>query len=442
MRKLIVVVVTVLVSLVGVPVVSYAEPPPDYFVDPTKLPFDALPELASQRWWGIHGGAGYRIEVPEHWNGELVVWAHGFAGFGLELTVQNHPLRAYLLSKGYAWAASSYRRNDYDVKAGVADTHALTTLFNGIVSEPTRTYLTGASMGGHITASAIEQYPSAYDGAMPICGVLGDYELFDYFLDFNVAAQQLGTGSSAFPVDPPTYIGTTVPAIKQALSGGAWPAPVTLAAQQLKTLTMLRSGGIRPNFDSAWLFWNSIPGSFSGQAGNFLFDLGVGDGTLVGHPGVAVDNTDAVYQLDIDPALSADEIAFNQAIVRVASDPQGRRPAGMANIPVVKGTPRIPVLTLHDLGDLFVPFKMEIDYAQRVAANGASDRVVQRAIRGVGHCDFTAQELTTAFEDLVRWVKEGVKPAGDVILDPAAVAASSYGCVFTKGSHLLGAPCP
>jgi hypothetical protein len=106
-------------------------------------------------------------------------------------------------------------------------------------------------------------------------------------------------------------------------------------------------------------------GSFSGQAGNFLFDLGLGDGTLVGHPGVAVDNTDAVYQLDIDPALSADEIAFNQAIVRVASDPQRRRPAGMANIPVVKGTPRIPVLTLHDLGDLFVPFKMEIDYAQR-----------------------------------------------------------------------------
>jgi hypothetical protein len=99
MRKLIVVAVTMLVSLVGVPVVSYAERPPDYFVDPTKLPFDALPGLASQRWWGVHGGAGYRIEVPEHWNGELVVWAHGFAGFGLELTVQNHPLRAYLLSK-------------------------------------------------------------------------------------------------------------------------------------------------------------------------------------------------------------------------------------------------------------------------------------------------------------------------------------------------------
>jgi len=297
-------------------------------------------------------------------------------------------------------------------------------------------------MGGHINAAAIEQYPNAYDGAMPICGVLGDYELFDYHLDFTVAAQQLGTGSSAFPVDPPTYLGTTVPAIKQALSGDAWPAPVTPAAQQLKTLTMLRSGGIRPNFDSAWLFWNSLAGASSGQPGNFLFELGLGDGTLFGHAGVAVDNTDAVYQLDLDPALGADEIAFNEAVVRVASDPQGRHPAGLANIPVVKGDPRIPVLTLHNLGDLFVPFGMETDYAERVAANGVSDLVVQRAIRGVRHCDFTTQELVTGFDDLVRWVKDGVKPSGDEVLDPTAVAAAGYGCAFTRGSHLLADPCP
>jgi site-specific recombinase XerD len=378
-----------LVGGVGNPAVSYAVPPPDYFVDPTKLPFDALPGLPSQRWWGTHDGAGYRIEVPEDWNGELVLWAHGFAGNGLELTVGNHPLRAHLLSGGYAWAASSYRRNEYDVQAGVADTHALTTLFSGLVGRPTRTYLTGASMGGHITAAAIEQYPNAYDGAMPIRGVLGDYELFDYFLDFNAPAQQLATGTSTFPVDPATYLGTTVPAIKDGLSGGAWPAPVTPAAQQLKTLTMLRSGGVRPNFDSAWLFWNSIPGGFSGQPGTFLFDLGLGDGTLVGHPGVAVDNTDADYQLDLDPTLSPEEEAFNQAIVRVASDPQGRHPAGVANVPVVKGNPSIPVLNAARSRRPVRPVR----HGDRLRAAGCGQRVadlvVQRAIRGVGHCNFT-----------------------------------------------------
>lgn len=53
-------------------------------------------------YWGVHTGAGYRIEVPDNWNGDLVVWAHGFRGTGLELTVDNHPLRALLIPLGYA----------------------------------------------------------------------------------------------------------------------------------------------------------------------------------------------------------------------------------------------------------------------------------------------------------------------------------------------------
>ncbi len=168
-----------------------ADPPPQYFVDETKLPFGQLPGLPTERYWGVHGGAGYRIEVPPNWNGKLVMWAHGFRGSGSKLTVDNHPLRAFLLASGYAWAASSYSRNEYDVAVGVMDTYALGKLFNGIVGNPSRIYMTGASMGGHITAAAIEQYRNEYDGAMPICGVLGDHELFDFFLDYNLVAAAL-----------------------------------------------------------------------------------------------------------------------------------------------------------------------------------------------------------------------------------------------------------
>jgi hypothetical protein len=38
---------------------------------------------------------------------------------------------------------------------------------------------------------------------------LGDYELFDFFLDFNVAGQQLALGIAQFPVAP-DYPVTTV----------------------------------------------------------------------------------------------------------------------------------------------------------------------------------------------------------------------------------------
>lgn len=412
------------------------ERPPAWFVDESKLPFGALPGIESTRHWGVHKGAGYRIEVPSGWTSDdgLVLWAHGFRGDGLELTVDNHPLRAYLLANGFAWAASSYSRNGYDVAAGVQDTHALTELFNGIVGRPSRTYITGASMGGHVVTAAIEQYPRTWDGAMPICGVLGDHELFDFFLDYMLVAQVLAGLDAQFPAVLTTWATVTVPLITSTL-GAPWPVALTPQGQHLKALTELRTGGERPLFDAAWVAWAS-----------FLLALpATGDGTVPGSPGIVVDNTDAVYQFDTDPALTADEQLLNETIPRIEQDPQGRVEHGVANVPVVNGTPPVPVLSLHDLGDLFVPFSMEQIYAQRVTENGRSDLVVQRAIRGVGHCDFTAQELVTGFQDLVNWVVDGVHPAGDDVLNAAVVADPHYGCEFTTATRSLGpftAPCP
>ena len=81
-------------------------------------------------------------------------------------------------------------------------------------------------------------------------------------------------------------------------------------------------------------------------------------------------------------------------------------------MPQVSGDIGIPVLTLHNLGDLFVPFHNEVEYAKRVDAHGKSDLLVQRAIRGVIHCDFTAAEFSRAFLDLVSWVEAGSQARG------------------------------
>jgi hypothetical protein len=281
---------------------------------------------------------------------------------------------------------------------------------------------------------------------MAVCGVLGDYELFDYFLDFNLAAQQLGTGTSTFPVAPGPYLSTTVPAIKAGLEAfpGGWPNALNADGQNLKSLTELRSGGERPNFDEAWFFWNTFP-AFQSVPGNFLFDLGLGDGTLPRSPGVGVDNAGVTYQFDTDPALNTEEQELNDDIFRIEADPQARSPNGISQVPPINGDPSVPVLTLHNLGDLFVPFHNEVIYGNEAAENGKSDLVVQRAIRGVGHCDFTATELVTAFVDLVAWVETGVTPPGDNVTNPAVVATPDFGCTFTddpNGDHVLPAPCP
>src|SRR6266571_1015165 len=382
-----------------------AGPPPAYFVDESKLPFDALAGTSTTRSWGVHNGAGYRIEVPDNWNGDLVLYAHGFRGIGLELTVSNPRIRQSLVTNGYAWAASSYSKNGYDVRQGVKDTHALGEFFNGLVGHPRSTYLTGHSMGGHITGVAIEQYPQAYVGALPMCGVQAQFP---------------------FPADYQTAV---VPVVKAAL-GAPYPAVLNAQGLKLSGVTQNISGGPRPAFATSFLVW-----------GNFLFTVGVTGGDIGVAPGNVQDNSDTVYQIDVNPALAADEIALNAAVLRVRQDPQGRHPNGLANIPPISGRLPIPVLSLHTIGDLFVPFSMEQVYARRAAAQGAGDRLVTRAFRDHNHCGFAVPEEERAFADLVNWVVNGVTPAGDDILNPTAVADSKFGCQFSVPGHAGFASC-
>ncbi|SFG64321.1 Prolyl oligopeptidase family protein [Halobacillus alkaliphilus] len=313
--------------------------------------------------------------------------------------------------------ASSYSTNGYDVKQGVVDTHALGKFFNGKIANPKRTYVVGHSMGGHITGVLIEQYRDVYDGAMPMCGVMGDNELFDFFADFNLASQVLAGIEPQFPA-PDNYQTHVVPKIKQTM--GLNTGLLTAEGEMLQDLTMYLSGGERPLFDLAFSSWN-----------NFLFTLYRSDFSY-GTPGNISDNTDSVYQLDSNSELSVEEMDLAEKIPEITADPQARNKNGLSKIPRISGELHQPVLTLHTLGDLFVPFSMEQLYAEKVAANGDSDLLVSRAVRAVGHCEFTPEEETEGFADLTDWVENGIKPEGDAILDPEVVSQDDFGIKFTN----------
>jgi len=97
--------------------------PKTWFVDESQLPFDPLPSATNM--WGVHAGAAYLIEVPDDWNGDLVLYAHGFRGNDPELVVEPPRIRAHLIANGYAWASSSYSANGYVPATGAHDTHRL-----------------------------------------------------------------------------------------------------------------------------------------------------------------------------------------------------------------------------------------------------------------------------------------------------------------------------
>ncbi|MCW2938169.1 MAG: hypothetical protein JWN00_1154 [Actinomycetia bacterium] len=392
------------------------QPLPGYTIVNPPLAPATVHGSPSNVFQGVHEHAAYDIEVPPGWNHKLVLYTHGYAGQGTVLTVGPPPygLRQKLLDEGYAWAASSYYDNGYDVRAGVVGTHDLAELFAKQVARPAQRFIVGVSMGGHVIGRSIEQYPFFYSGAMPMCGVLGDDTLFDYYLSYNLVAQDLA-GIPAYP-PPADYTTNAVPSIEQALGlAGLTPAHDTTndLGKQFRSIVINRTGGPRPGAVPSFAFWK-----------DFVFSLGApaAGTTLAQNPGQLATNVGTVYA----PNSPVD---VNGTVQRVpVANPHARNFPGLSQVPLIEGTPTAPVLTLHGLGDLFVPFSMEQAYAAKVAQHHLSGLVVQRAIRTTQHCEFSPTEVGTAWDDLVHWVATGQQPAGDNVADPSA---PGFGCRFS-----------
>ena len=419
-----------------------ADATPTTFAAMAAAPGDAVDMGSTSRWAGVLNGSGYRVEVPANWNGKLVMYTHGFAGTGAALSVGNVAIRRHLIQNGYAWAASSYSKNYYDVRAGVEDTNALVLEFNKIATKnartlaaPTRTYITGFSMGGHIAGAAIEDEAKAtainkvnYNGAVPMCGVMGDTALFDQFAAIQVTAQALA-GFANHPTDKFTdIIGPVTAALFTSFPSPSAPqAQITTTPAGAKFASVLKNitGGERPMFTQGL--------QFGGSFANIWGSLG-GDGTITGILNKNILDTNAfLYTIDGDVAGSTALNASAQKLT-AAADANRLRTDGLRWIPKANGEFKIPVVSIHTLGDLFVPFSMQQVYQKRVAAKGNSTWLVQRAIRGASHCDFTIAEQVDAFEAMIKWERDGVKPSGDDVVTPATVAASTYGCTFTKNT--------
>lgn len=383
---------------------SCAELPPFYTVaDPTFTPRPGATAYA-----GTYSGGAYKIEVPATWNGELVLWAHGFAGNSGVLSAGAPLLRDEILGAGYAWAASSYRENGYVPGYGARDTLALKDLFAELLGPPSRTYLVGASMGGDVAVLSLEQAPGEYDGALSLCGVASGVEILDYFAATWLAVGAFVTGVP--PLDPDTATPQEmIAAILQAKSLLGQPGAYTQAGEQFKSIIINYTGGPRP-FDSEgfdqWYDFTFI----------LLIDsLNAQDKWLpTARQGInraVATNVGAVY--DIDPGLGLTDDEINTGVVRWPADPQARAGSEFAEFVPRSGQLSVPLMSLHGTGDYFVPFGLEVSYLQSVQAAGKGDLLVQRAYRHSGHCAFNTPDLVEAFNDLVTWVETGVRPWGD-----------------------------
>jgi pimeloyl-ACP methyl ester carboxylesterase len=372
--------------------------------DPT---FEALP--GAKAFFGKYDGGIYRIEIPENWNGEFVLYAHGFvsnAGAnGSALRVGNSPIRAHLIEQGYAWAASSYRCNGYVPGQGLLDTMALTELFTKANNEraPQRVYLTGTSMGGHVTVLGMHEFPTSFAGGLAMCAA--GPELFDFFAATGAAAEVI------------TGVQFTLPTMQADLAKMAdvlgKPPAYTDKGLQLASVEINISGGPRPF---------AVEGLASRFAGNISGAAIAGSTTPSNR---AVMTTQVKYAIDEGLGLSAS--ALDAKVRRKALDAEIRNPIGPYDELVpFDGKLERPLLTMHGTGDLFVPVFLEQSLKRAVVAAGKQDLLRQRLYRIAGHCGFSQPEMVRAFDDLTAWVHKGAIPSGDDVSGDLSNAGMTF----------------
>lgn len=372
--------------------------------------FTALP--GAKAYFGNLGVAAYRIEIPDAWNGDLVLWAHGFRGFDAELTVESPrgALRRLLISQGYAWAASSYSENGYVPGIGADDTLALKRHFAREFGAPKRTYVTGGSMGGNVVALSLEHFADEYDGGLAVCGALGGEEIIDYLLSWAMVAEFIA--GATLPLGQGQALVTAALLMRIAPALGPVEAP-TAKGKAFASVVLHLTGGPRPFFSE-------------GYREQYLVNFGlvISDPDRSTLTGKAATNEGHVYH--IDEGMGFTDAALNNGVRRLPADPAVRNPAVYPDKAPTSGRISDPLLTLHNTGDLFVPISQEQSYRRKASAAGRGDLLVQRIIRDGGHCKFTDGEVTRAWNDLVAWVTTGARPAGDDVLGDLSDAGRAF----------------
>lgn len=328
---------------------------------------------------GEINGAAFRIEIPANWSKGLVMYAHGYQRVGQKPGDPNAPgriaFRNIFLSRGFAIAESAYSAQGWAVKEGVEDTEALRRYFVAKHGTPSETYITGHSMGGHITIATIERYPDVYQGALPMCGPLGPtIDFFD-----NGLFDMLVTFEALFPntIGDPYTPGGPVTAAKVKLAIAANPERAAVYAARFA----------RPvaNLPGVLSFFHAIAGEMKTRAGGPPFD-----------------NANRIYN------GFGDDLALNRTVKRYVADPPAREYLRQYSTPT--GRLVDPVLTIHTIADDLVIGPDVTAYEVIAGLAGTADRFVVRFVDAQGHCNFTAAHVGHAFDDLRAWAREGRKP--------------------------------
>jgi len=364
------------------------------------------------------GGAFFRIVVPDAWNGELAIWNHGFSLAPIGPVSDLGPLADVQLAQGYAVAASSYQQTGWAVFKTKNDAQNLVKMFTANFGAPSNVLLTGASLGGIVSTTIIENaHIQNLSGAFTFCGANAGSRNWDAALDLRLVYD-------AVCADVPTSF---IPGGAEGLPAGSTRSVTDNVLSVNECLGQLVPAAFRTPSQAAhlatFLSVTQIPENFINTDIGFYVTLGMSD--LVHDPAklnnkIGVTNVGVTYN---DPAVDA-------AIERVSPNPGAANRLGRNYTPD-GGVGSVVHVALHTDKDGLVIVENESEYASVAPADKFTVAV---AIEGVGtHCGNTPAELVASWESMRGWAAGGSQPT----------AASIQGtCQFIEATNpLFPGPC-
>jgi len=399
------------------------------------------------------------IDVPAIWNGTLLLYSHGYVTPGSSNPAEDvgDPLTGgYMLAAGYALAGSSYATTGWAVQQAIPDQISTLNAFDSLVGTPTTTIAWGHSLGGMITAGLVQEYPSRFNAALPMCGVLGGgVGTWNQALDAEFAFNILLAGGSLQVVnitDPMNLTNAEI-ALATAQATAQGQARIALVAALGDTPGWYDPTSPEPSPTDytdqeanqfEWMENVDFPFAFDFRAelearagGNPSFNTGVNYEKQLKHS-VNYAEVQALYTA---AGLSLDaDLATLKSAARISADPGAL--AYLSENIIYNGQLPFPVLTMHTEGDGLVAVEEERAYKTVVKEADDSALLRQTFVHRAGHCEFSPAETIVAMQTLqLRMAKGKWKDLTEKDLNnEAAALGSEFNVINDNGTVVPAAP--
>ncbi len=409
-------------------------------------------------------GGSWVADVPSPWNGNVLLYSHGFGPL-VAADAPDDTTKQALLDRGYALVGSSYDPNGSWWALGSAlhdQFEALADLAPQLPSRPDNVLAFGTSMGGLISALEDESNPyGRVDGSFTTCGIVGggiqlnNYQLDGEYTMSKLLAPGVPIKLVRFTGGPPEGLATG-----QQLDALAQQAQTTAQGRARLALAMAYMNV------ASWAPGQPMPAPHDYDAqeqGQFDVQFGGGFTTMdfveFGRPYIeqaaggngswtAGENFERLF----DQSSYAPEVRtlYREAGLNLRDDlrtlTQGadiKADRGaiswLDRTSVPHGHLRGPELDLHTISDQLVPVQHENYYAHTVRQAGSAPLLRQAFIERQQHCNFTPAELVAGVLALQHRVDTG---RWDNVAQPETLEASAQSLGLGDAAYIHFNPEP